>query len=172
MQRIRKWIIGGLLVFLVLLPMASGCGSEGEAKGLAPDFSLNDLSGRSISLTQYRGQVTLVDFWATWCPPCRMSIPELVSLQEKYGQKGLVILGISLDSPQQVPDEYLRVFKSELQINYKILRYNQKVIESYFGNESPAIPTMFLIDRNGKIRKKFVGFRPGAIEESLKGLMG
>ena len=153
--------------FLAIFFFGFGCGGQIEAGLTAPDFMLSDLSGQMISLRQHRGSVVLLDFWATWCRPCRMSIPELVKLQEKHKKRGLVILGVSLDDPGQATDKYLRAFKGKAGINYTILRYNKKLIQDYFGHETPAIPTMFVIDREGKIREKHVGFRPGAIEKSL-----
>ena len=134
---------------------------------MAPEFSLPDLSGQMISLEEHRGSVVILDFWATWCPPCRMSIPELVKLQEKYGETGLVILGLSMDNPRQVTDEKLQAFKEKNNINYIILRANEKVIKNYFKTTSVSIPTMFVIDRKGKIRDKLVGFKPNAVEKSL-----
>ena len=100
-----------------------------------------------------------------------MSIPEMVKLQEKFGEKGLVILGISMDDPQMVTDEQLRVFKEKVGINYSVLRVNRQVLQDYFGNEQISIPTMFVIDRDGKIRDKLVGFRPGALEKSVSEIL-
>ena len=161
-----------LTIFLLVFILFNfGCQKEVEADPAAPDFSLSDLSGQMASLEQYRGSVVLLDFWATWCPPCRMSIPEIIKLQEKFGEKGLVILGISMDDPQMVTDEQLRVFKEKVGINYSVLRVNRQVLQDYFGNEQISIPTMFVIDRDGKIREKLVGFRPGALEKSVSEIL-
>ena len=103
--------------------------------------------------------------------PCRVSIPELGKLHEKYRDKGLVVLGISMDDPGQFTNEYLRAFKEKFGINYKILRYNTTVLRDYFGEGRIAIPTMFLIDRKGRIREKIVGFRPNVLKKSLIGLL-
>ena len=130
-----------------------------------------DLSGKMRSLSEYKGRVVILDFWATWCLPCRMSIPKLVELQERYREKGLVVLGISVDDPQQATDEYLRAFKEKFEMNYTVLRHNTKVMADYFGNGATAIPTMFLVDREGKVRDKIVGFRPGALEKSLENIL-
>lgn len=157
-----------LLVFVL---MQMGCQNEVGAGPAAPDFSLKDLAGETRALSHYSGKIVLLDFWATWCPPCRVAIPELVSLQKKYADKGLVILGISVDDPATATKTYLREFKNKFLINYTILRVDEKVMGDYFGNQSPAIPTFFLIDRNGRIHQKFVGFEPGAIEKSLVKLL-
>ena len=100
-----------------------------------------------------------------------MSIPELVKLQEKYRDKGLVILGISMDDPRRVTDKHPQAFKEKNRINYAILRFNMGVILDYFGREAPPIPTMFVIDREGKIINKLVGYRPGVLEKSMAGLL-
>ncbi|RLB31118.1 MAG: hypothetical protein DRH11_13775 [Deltaproteobacteria bacterium] len=100
-----------------------------------------------------------------------MSIPELVELQEKYRDSGLVVIGISLDDPGRVSDSDLLAFKEKLKINYKVLRANYDVVKNYFGTENMSIPTMFIIDRKGRILEKHVGFRPGLLEESLRKLL-
>lgn len=157
--------------FFTLVLVDFGC-SDGAGSGpKAPEFRLSDLEGEIRSLSEFKGNVVVLDFWATWCPPCRMSIPELVKLQGKYGDRGLVILGVSVDDPMRVTDEHLRVFKEKASINYAILRYNQEVIRDYFGQKKQAIPTMFLIDRDGRIKDKFVGYDPGALEESLSEIL-
>jgi peroxiredoxin len=162
-----KWLISAVFVTL----MITGCQRTAESGPMAPDFSLQDISDQKVSLSDFRGKVVLVDFWATWCPPCRMSIPELVKLQDKYRAEGLEILGISLDDPADDLNRYLNEFKVKFKINYRILRFNPKVMQDYFGMESPAIPTMFVIDRDGKIREKIVGFDPKTLNRSLARLL-
>ena len=159
------------LIFLIFFLPFHGCNKKADTRQAAPEFSLRDLSGKEVSLRQYKGRIVLLDFWATWCPPCRQSIPELVELQERYQSKEVVIIGISLDDPMQFTTEYLSAFKEKFKINYKILRGNQKVARDYFGTDNMAIPTMFVINRDGKIVQKHVGFMPGAVEKSIKGLL-
>ncbi len=144
-----------------------GCQKQADALPMAPDFSLKSLSDDWISLEQHRGHVIILDFWATWCPPCRKSIPELIMLQKKYRARGLVVLAISLDDPGQVPTSYLAAFKEKFKINYQIMRYDKKVIEDYFGDSRISIPTQFIIDREGKIIDVIVGYNPGTIEQYL-----
>ncbi|MFO7785014.1 MAG: TlpA disulfide reductase family protein [Desulfatiglandales bacterium] len=135
----------------------------------APNFTLKDLSGRDVSLVDFEGKVVLVDFWAMWCPPCRKSIPELVSLQEQYREEGLVIIGISLDDPKKADDRSLIDFKKLHRINYPVLRGADvfRVVEDYFVDEKLGIPTLFVIDRKGVIVDRHVGFFPGVLEDSL-----
>ena len=163
----KSWILFFFVLFMVII----GCQKEVEAGPTAPDFSLKDLSGQTVTLEQYRGKVVLLDFWATWCPPCRMTIPMLIKLQDKYRDDGLVILGISIDDPQQITDKDLRYFIRMNKINYPVLRYNQKVMKDYFEGERVSIPTMFVVDRNGKIRDMIVGYAPDPLKKSLAAVM-
>jgi cytochrome c biogenesis protein CcmG/thiol:disulfide interchange protein DsbE len=162
-----KWLACAAIAAL----MITGCQGSAESGPTAPDFTLQDLSDRNVSLSDFRGKVVVLDFWATWCPPCRMSIPELVKLQKKYQDDGFEVLGISLDDPQDELSRYLTEFKEKYKINYRILRFNSKVMQDYFGMESPAIPTMFVIDRDGKIREKIIGFDPKTLNRSLARLL-
>lgn len=160
----RMWFFVSLVFFLFL----HGCEKDVDALQTAPDFTLRDLDGDSVSLTKYRGNIVLVDFWATWCAPCRLSIPELVEIQKKYRDQGVVVLGISMDDPQMFPDTYILAFKETFKMNYPILRADQKVAMDYFGTANMAIPTLFVVNREGKLTDKIVGYLPGAVENSLK----
>ncbi len=119
----------------------------------APPWSLKDLDGRTVTSGDLAGKVVLVDFWATWCPPCRMMIPGLVQLQEKYRGCGLVIVGISLDEGG-APD--VKAFNEKFQMNYLSLLGDAAVVEA-FGGVS-GIPTSFLIDRSGRIVNRHTGY--------------
>lgn len=123
----------------------------------APDFTLNQLSGQPLTLSDFRGKVVLLDFWATWCEPCRVETPFLVDLQNKYRDQGLQIIGISMDdTPDPVP-----AFVREFKINYPVVMGNAKIGEEYGG--VLGLPIAFLIDREGRIQKKHIG----ATEESI-----
>ncbi len=159
---------GFLFAPLILFLLFFGCNKKADITREAPEFTLQDLSGKNVSLSEHRGNPVLLDFWATWCPPCRNSIPELVDIQDKYRDKGLVILGISMDDPRQVNNRYLAEFKRYFKMNYPILRASRKVVRDYFGDSDISIPTMFIINREGRIVDVHVGFRPGAVEGSLK----
>jgi cytochrome c biogenesis protein CcmG/thiol:disulfide interchange protein DsbE len=165
----RKIVV--CIFFILLLPL-SVCSSNKQISGpQAPDFSLEDLSGKAVSLRQHRGQVVLIDFWATWCPPCRTSIPELVDLHRKYKERGLVVLGISLDDPRKVDNSSLAAFQREYKIEYSILRGDENVVRDYSGKDGMAIPTMVFVNREGQIVDKLVGFAPGRVETSIKKLL-
>jgi len=164
-----KRIIYSIFLIVALVPF--GCGGYTDTVKKAPDFTLKDLLGNSVSLQQYRGKVVLLDFWATWCRPCHYSIPELVELQKKYMDQGLVILGVSVDSPLQINNRYLSAFKEKYGINYTILRADEKTTTEYLGNSDFYIPTMFVVNRDGVIVNKHEGFIPGQVEKSLKKIL-
>ena len=160
-----------IIAILIVILLSYGCENDVSADYMAPDFSLNDLSGQPVTLSQYSGNIVLLDFWATWCQPCRMSIPELVDIQKRYNDQGVVILGVSLDDPKQFNNNYLRAFKKKFKMNYPVLRSSDEMLRDYFGNRQISIPTMYIIDRKGKISGRHVGFQAGAVERSLKKLI-
>jgi peroxiredoxin len=167
----RKVALYTLALTIVTLSLMVGCQRNVDAFQAAPDFDLKDLRGQTLSLAQFRGRVVVVDFWATWCPPCRMSIPELVEIQKEFRDRGLAVIGVSLDDPAMVTDASLRAFKHKFRMNYSVLRFNHQIIKDYFGGEAPAIPTMFVIDREGRIRDKVIGYRRGVLRRSIKALI-
>lgn len=123
----------------------------------APDFSLSDMDGNKVSLSDYRGKVVVLDFWATWCPPCRKGIPDFVAMQEEYGEDKFVVLGINLDRGEDV-GPMVEEFAKNYKINYPVLYHNQQIVMAYGGIQS--IPTTFVIDQEGKVRQGVVGYRP------------
>jgi peroxiredoxin len=157
---LRKWILFGLALIAVAglyfstrhHGVPTGTTGNGSAEqSLAPDFSLPDLTGQKLDLSSYRGKVILLDFWATWCDPCRDEIPRFVELQNKYGGQGLQIIGVSMDDgPEPVRDFYQR-FK----MNYPVVMGNAKTGELYGG--VLGLPIAFLIGRDGRISAKHIG---------------
>ena len=135
----------------------------------APDFTLYTLDGEEVSLSDYLGKVIILDFWATWCAPCRKGIPDLVSIQNEF-KDDLVVIGISLDQPT-TQDELIPFIES-YGINYPVVLGNLEVSDAY-GNIQ-AIPTSFIIDQEGNIINKYIGLVPKAtlIEEISSLLSG
>jgi thiol-disulfide isomerase/thioredoxin len=121
---------------------------------LAPAWTLKDVEGQAVSSDQLKGKVIVLDFWATWCGPCRSEIPGYVELQSQYGPSGLTIVGVSLD---RGADAVAVVKKSiaELKINYQIVLGDERIVEAFGGVE--AIPTTFILDRAGAVRFRKVG---------------
>jgi peroxiredoxin len=177
------------LAILLLLPLF-GCDtprpeaverSVGVSSNVAPDLKLKLLDGETVHLSDYRGKVVLLNFWATWCPPCRVEIPEFVDLHKNYKDKDVVVIGVSFD--HESDSEYVRSFSRQAGITYqvaKVQNYSEIVaierawsgIEGIstlrgYGRGDPEngngsiqmIPTTFIIDKTGMIVRKHVGPR-------------
>jgi thiol-disulfide isomerase/thioredoxin len=133
----------------------------------APQFALNDLAGQKVDLAGLRGKVVLLDFWATWCAPCREEIPHFVEMQEKYRGQGLEIVGVSVDDSA----EPVRKFYQEYKMNYPVVMGDEKVAGAYGG--VLGLPIAFLIDREGKIVKKHIGQTDASLfEREVEELLG
>ncbi len=120
----------------------------------APRFTLNDLDGRTHSLDDWRGKVVLINFWATWCPPCVHEIPELIRLQQELGVQGLQVVGISDEEPEPI-----RAFMQRVSFNYPVLRNPLELgdLSINYGNRNGILPYSVLLDRQGVIRKVYHG---------------
>jgi peroxiredoxin len=172
------------LIALGLWAAASGCGSDSaqdsssdssaqessadaaseSSRPAAPDFSLRDVDGVVYSLRDYRGKVVFVNFWATWCPPCRREIPDLMALQNEH-EGDLVVLGISLDREGAAK---VKPFVEQMGITYPILVDGDNVAASFGPFNS--IPMTFVVDRDGRIAEQIIGLQSkeylhGIIEE-------
>jgi thiol-disulfide isomerase/thioredoxin len=130
----------------------------------APDFTLETLDGKSVSLSSLRGKAVLVNFWATWCGPCKIETPWLVDLQAEYGSQGLQIVGVAMDDSGK--DEIAK-FAKDMGMNYPVLLGKEAVGEAYGG--VPALPESFFVGRDGKIVDKIMGIEGKAeIEDAIK----
>jgi thiol-disulfide isomerase/thioredoxin len=131
---------------------------------LAPDFSLESLDGKNLRLSDLRGKAVLLNFWATWCGPCKIEMPWFVDLQNQYGSQGLQIVGVAMDDASK---EDISKFAKDMGVNYPILIGKESVGDQYGG--VPALPESFLISRDGKIVDKIIGLRGKAdIEDAVK----
>ncbi len=131
---------------------------------IAPDFSLESLDGKTTRLSDFRGKAVLLNFWATWCGPCKIEMPWFVDLQKRYGSQGLQIVGVAMDDGSK---EDIAKFAKDMGVNYPILLGKESVGDQYGG--VPALPETFLVGRDGKIVDKIVGLRgKSEIEDSIK----
>ena len=119
----------------------------------APDFSLKDLDGKNIAFSDYSGKVLFLNFWASWCPPCRNEIPGFVEVYEKYKNQGMVILGVSVDHGGV---DLVKSFAKQNNITYPLAMVTRQIIEDYRPGNS--IPFTIIIDREGKIRERHLGY--------------
>jgi thiol-disulfide isomerase/thioredoxin len=131
---------------------------------LAPDFTLQSLDGKTMSLSDLRGKAVLLNFWATWCTPCKIEMPWFVELQNQYGAKGLRIVGVVMDDASK---EDIAKFAKDMGVNYPILMGKEAVGDQYGG--IPYLPETFFIGRDGKIVDKILGLKgKGDIEEDIQ----
>ncbi len=128
----------------------------------APDFTLQDVEGRDVRLADYRGKVVLLKFWATWCAPCRMEVPDFINLQRDYSDRGVEVIAISMDR------EGARVvapFVKQHGINYRVLVDGTSVVNRLGG--IPGVPTTFLLDRQGRVVGSLSGYNPPDVWKAL-----
>ena len=131
---------------------------------VAPDFSLESLDGKSMRLSDLRGKAVLLNFWATWCGPCKIEMPWFVELQNKYGAQGLQIVGVAMDDASK---EDIAKFAKEMGVNYPILIGKESIGDQYGG--IPALPESFFIGRDGKMVDKIIGLKgKSEIEDAVK----
>src|ERR1700674_1021952 len=131
---------------------------------VAPDFSLESLEGKTMRLSDFRGKAVLLNFWATWCGPCKIEMPWFVELQQKYGSQGLQVVGVAMDDASK---EDIAKFAKDMGVNYPVLIGKEAVGDSYGG--IPALPETFFIGRDGKVVDKILGLRGKAeIEDAIK----
>jgi cytochrome c biogenesis protein CcmG/thiol:disulfide interchange protein DsbE len=161
-----------LALLSLLAPLSRTADTAGVCDAVAKpanlNFSFKDVNGKKVALSDFKGKVILLDFWATWCVPCKAEIPGFVSLQAKYGAKGLQILGLSVDDPVSK----LKPYVAEMKMNYPVLQGldHDDVLDAY---AITSIPTSVLIGRDGKICTKHTGIvSMDAFEKEITLLLG
>jgi len=176
----KALVIGGLLIALAIFFLGTSlrtragkslsvtASGTNEPRKVAPDFELKSLDGRSLKLSDFRGHAVLLNFWATYCAPCRVEMPWFVELYKQYHDQGLEIIGVSMDDDgeqQQIAD-----FVREVNVNYPILLGNHTVGDAYGGTQ--LLPKTLLIDRKGNISSSIVGMKSKSeIESAVKSLL-
>ncbi len=158
---IKKILVLGLCIggFCVLFQCSKDKKSPTD---LAPDFTLKTLAGQQITLSQLKGKVVLLDFWATWCGPCRESIPHLVQLYNANRENGFELIGMDVDKGDV---EAVRGFVKSMDIPYPIVVAPDDVVKSY---RVTGIPATILIDKEGKIRERIAGFNSTIAQEIMR----
>ena len=160
----EKIIIAVIVLTVVSLFIFTGCCSLTDSGRSSGDFTLKDVNGNEVSLSEYRGEVVVLNFWATWCPPCREEIPDFIEVYDNYKDRGVQFLGVSSEDVNTLKD-----FISNYGINYTVLVDNAGVGDDW-GID--AIPTTFIIDREGQVVFKTVGMMTrdqleNAIEDAI-----
>jgi cytochrome c biogenesis protein CcmG, thiol:disulfide interchange protein DsbE len=157
------------VLFSVVMLGFSGCkggspstGSGGTPAPLAdePDVTFKDLQGKDVTLASFKGKVVLVNFWGTWCEPCRGEIPILIAMQQKYGPKGFTLLGAATNDEEKAVDTFIHTTQfnvggQQMTMNYPIVMGSDDISNKFGG--LLGMPTSFLITRDGKIAKRYIG---------------
>ena len=152
---LTKLKLTGIATLILSGMLLTGIANAEAISGSAPDFTLKSKSGKNIKLSEYRGQVVLLNFWASWCGPCRQEMPLLSKMQNKYGKLGFTILGVNVEEDSSPAKNYLK----GLNITFPILFDTEnKASKAY---DVSAMPSTVMIDRNGKMRFLHKGYKPG-----------
>jgi cytochrome c biogenesis protein CcmG, thiol:disulfide interchange protein DsbE len=124
------------------------------------DFNVPTIDGRSIKLSAYQGKVVVLDFWATWCPPCQREVPQLVRLAKENQSRGLEVIGLHIDDQGRSTPEMIRSFMSNYGINYTVAHASNDMFEAYLGRVETAIPQTLVFDRKGRLIAHLIGYEP------------
>lgn len=172
-QRLTTALLAATAAFLLgCVAMSTQAGpakvkAEKDRK-VAPDFNLKDANGQSVKLSDYKGKVVLLNFWATWCGPCKVEIPWFADFEQRYRDKGFAVVGIAMDDEGW---EVVKPYADKTKINYRLVIGNDQLAELYGGVES--LPTSFILDKEGRVAKAHVGLvSKSDYENEIKELLG
>ena len=153
--------------FIICGCAGPGAGADKVPHGPAKDFSLKDLNNQTVTLANFKDKIVIINFWATWCPPCQKEIPDLISLYKTYQGQGVVVVGIAID---EEGSKVVNPFVEEYKMNYPVLLGNEQVVSDYGG--MAAVPTSFLMDKSGNIYKYYMGYHSiGDFQKDLDALL-
>lgn len=164
----KKLFFGKAVAVILAVLLLGACSKIGavEIGQDAPDFSISDLSGKMANLSDYKGKVVILNFFASWCPPCRGEIPDFIDLQNTYRSRGLEIIGVNDEEPNVI-----NTFVKSQGINYIVLSDREGRANDAYG-PIRAIPTTFVIGKDFKIKKQYIGARPKDVfENDIKELL-
>ena len=155
------------IFLLLVLVGTSSVAAFGQRASETPTLTLEDLRGRRLRLSDYRGKVVLLNFWATWCPPCRAEMPELVAWQKQYGARGLQIIGITQPPLRRAG---VRKLARRLKVNYPLVFGSKRTARAFGVRE--VLPVTIVIDRRGKVREQILGIlEPEEFAEKIEPLL-
>jgi len=148
------------------VPISTGPAGEGLGQP-APDFMVKDIRGNTFKLSELKGKVVILDFWATWCQPCKIEIPWFVDMYSRYRSQGLEVVGVAMDDEGA---EVVKPFVERYGMNYKVVIGNEKITDLFGGIY--GLPTTFIIDREGKIQSRHIGLvSRQTLEQAVKKLL-
>ncbi|HEY5768879.1 MAG TPA: TlpA disulfide reductase family protein, partial [Terrimicrobium sp.] len=155
-----------VLALPAIRPLFRSAADSGRAASSAPVWELKDPEGKLVKSSDFDGKIVILNFWATWCPPCKAEIPGFIELQKEYGAKGLVVVGVSMD---EKGPSVVKEFMARFGVNYPVVMGNVKIMQDFGGQ---GLPTTFIIDRSGSIVARHVGFASkDAFEKELVPLL-
>lgn len=150
MEVYLKTIIAALFIFcLIISPFSAYSGCVGD---IAPSFTLKDLNGNTVTMDSFKGKVVFLDFWASWCGPCKEELPELELLYKKYGKDGFEVIGVSVDKSESNIAEFLK----KRPVSFTVLTNIKGDVAEAYG--LPGMPTGYIIGKDGVIQHRHVGF--------------
>jgi peroxiredoxin len=155
-----KLRIAGLAALLIALPVLANV----DTNSVAPDFTLNAQGGKSVELTQFKGQVVMLNFWASWCGPCRQEMPLLDSIYKKYSKLGFTMIGVNVEPDSKAANDWLK----QTPVSFPILYDTDSKVSKLYGVS--GMPSTVIVDRKGTVRMIHHGYKPGDEEDYLSSI--